>query len=281
MQANEIAEIDVEQLAQNLEEPLNTIEIFLTDKMNLAEEENFSLEEYISTKMISLVSASSISSIFGFFASLLGNIFIAILAISFTTFFFLKDDQMFASGLLLLISAKHEEKVINILSSIKKLLSRYFIGICAQITGIMILATTGLTIVGIEFKSALIIALFLGIINVIPYLGPLIGGAFGLLIGAITHYQMDFMTELLPLLGYMTLVFASVQVIDNVVFQPLIFSSSVKAHPLEIFFVIMIAGSLGGIVGMILAIPSYTVIRVVAKEFFSKFKVVQKITEKI
>ena len=54
-----------------------------------------------------------------------------------------------------------------------------------------------------------------------------------------------------------------------------------KAHPLEIFIVILIAGSLAGIVGMLLAIPSYTVLRVFAKEFFSQFRLVQKLTEKI
>ena len=67
----------------------------------------------------------------------------------------------------------------------------------------------------------------------------------------------------------------------GILFQPLIYSSSVNAHPLEIFLVIMIAGSLAGIPGMIIAIPLYTVIRVFAKEFFNKFKVVKKLTKKI
>jgi len=55
----------------------------------------------------------------------------------------------------------------------------------------------------------------------------------------------------------------------------------VKAHPLEIFVVILVAGSLGGIVWMILAIPAYTFIRVVAKEFLGEFKVVKKLTQDI
>ena len=89
------------------------------------------------------------------------------------------------------------------------------------------------------------------------------------------------MSHTLPLLGFMTLVFALVQVIDNVLFQPLIYSSSVKAHPLEIFLVILAAGSMAGIVGMILAIPVYTILRVVAKEFFDNLKIVKKITENL
>ena len=89
------------------------------------------------------------------------------------------------------------------------------------------------------------------------------------------------MNETLPMLGWMTLVFGSVQVIDNVLFQPLIYSSSVKAHPLEIFLVIMAAGSMAGIMGMILAIPVYTIMRVIAKEFLVNMKLVQKMTKNL
>jgi predicted PurR-regulated permease PerM len=86
---------------------------------------------------------------------------------------------------------------------------------------------------------------------------------------------------MLPLLGLMLVVFISVQVIDNILFQPLIYASSVLAHPLEIFIVLLIAGSVAGILGMFLAIPAYTVIRVIAKEFFNNFKLVKRLTENI
>ena len=76
-------------------------------------------------------------------------------------------------------------------------------------------------------------------------------------------------------------VFVVAQMIDNFVLQPTIFSKSVKAHPLEIFLVILSAGSLGGIVGMILAIPLYSFLRIVAKEFFNGYKVVQGLTKNI
>lgn len=144
---------------------------------------------------------------------------------------------------------------------------------------VMLLVTTGLTIVGLGFNHAVVVGLFCGMFNVIPYLGPWMGALVGLLIGAAVNINADFMSYTLPLLGLMTIVFLSVQVIDNVLFQPLIYSSSVKAHPLEIFLVIMAAGSMAGILGMILAIPVYTILRVVAKEFFDNMKIVRKITE--
>jgi len=76
-------------------------------------------------------------------------------------------------------------------------------------------------------------------------------------------------------------VFAGANLIDNLVLQPLIYSNSVKAHPVEIYLVILIAGSLAGITGMVLAIPFYTVLRIIAKEFFSQFKIVQRLTRNI
>jgi predicted PurR-regulated permease PerM len=145
----------------------------------------------------------------------------------------------------------------------------------------MIAITIGMTIVGLGFKHALVIGLVIGLLNVIPYLGPWLGGIIGIIIGIANNLEMDIKTELLPMIGFMLLVILIVQVIDNNLLQPVIFSSSVKAHPLEIFLVIMIAGTLAGITGMILAVPAYVVIRVFAKEFFNKFRVVKKITENI
>jgi predicted PurR-regulated permease PerM len=120
-----------------------------------------------------------------------------------------------------------------------------------------------------------------GILNIIPYIGPIMGGALAVLIGFVTHINLPFRTELLPLMIWVVVVCAVVQIIDNWVFQPLIYSSSIKAHPLEIFIVFLMAGSLGGILGMIVAIPTYIVIRVFAKEFFNNFKFVQSITKNI
>ena len=86
---------------------------------------------------------------------------------------------------------------------------------------------------------------------------------------------------MVPLVLKVGVVFLVVQLIDNFVFQPMIYSSSVKAHPLEIFLVILMASSIAGVPGMILAIPTYTILRVVAKEFFNQFPIVQNITKDI
>ncbi len=271
--------LDLDALMESVQEPIRRISHFLTGESIEIGGKTFYdiLQEQLSTRF----EFSRFSTILGSIAGTLGNIFIGFFSISFITFFFLKEQDMFKNGVLLLVPSEMEEKVGKIMSSISYLLRRYFIGLILEVLMVMLLDTLGLTIVGIEFHHAVVIGLFCGLFNVIPYLGPWMGAFVGLLIGTAINLDADFMSYTLPLLGWMTLVFISVQVIDNILFQPLIYSSSVKAHPLEIFLVILAAGSMAGIIGMILAIPSYTILRVIAKEFFDNMKLVKKLTESL
>lgn len=278
-ETNVLSSIDVVTLLKNLEEPLNDIFILLQNHGFFENQESF--ESYLTTKILSIFSTSSITNIASGLTSIFGNLIIAAFAISFITFFFLKDATLFSNGVLILVPGNHEEEVSHVLKSIRNLLSKYIIGLFLEVFMVMLLVTFGLWLVGIEFQHAIICGLVSGILNIIPYVGPWIGAAFGIIIGIATNMHLPFQDELLPLIGFMVLVYAIVQIIDNVLFQPLIYSSSVNAHPLEIFLVILMAGSMAGVGGMILAIPAYTVLRVIAKEFFSNSKVVQKITKNI
>ncbi|WP_372776811.1 AI-2E family transporter [Mangrovibacterium sp.] len=222
-----------------------------------------------------------LSNIVGIVAGALGELLIGFFSVSFITFFFLKEENMFRDGILVLVPRGYESKIERIMHAIHLLLRRYFLGLMAEVCLVGFLVTLGLTVVGVGFQHSVVIGLFCGLFNIIPYLGPWMGAAVGLLIAIAINVQSDFSTHTLPLLGLMVLVFGTVQVVDNVLFQPMIYSNSVKAHPLEIFLVILAAGSFAGILGMILAIPVYTIFRVVAKEFFDHFKLVQKITRSL
>ena len=145
----------------------------------------------------------------------------------------------------------------------------------------MILITIGMTIAGIDFEQALVMGLILGILNVIPYVGPWIGLLIAIIMGVASHINQDFTLVVIPLVTYMIIVEAITHLIDNIVFQPIIFSNSVKAHPLEIFVVVLASGFAAGIPGMIFGIPGYTVLRVFAREFFYNFKAIQKITSSL
>jgi len=276
----QLSTIDFKTVIEEIEEPVRQIMSFANHNPNVEINDQTFLE-IVKEQLSRKVDFSQLSDVFGFMANTLGEILVAFFSVSFITFFFLNDENMFKESILLIIPTDYEQKVKKILHSVYYLLRRYFIGLMFEILMVMALVTLGLTIVGIGFQHAVVIGLFCGLFNIIPYLGPWMGALIGLLIGIAINLHTDFMEHTLPLLGLMALVFAVVQVIDNVLFQPLIYSNSVKAHPMEIFLVIMVAGSVAGIIGMILAIPAYTILRVVAKEFFTNMKVVRKITENL
>jgi predicted PurR-regulated permease PerM len=276
---NILTSINAELIYNHLEKIFNNLFSYFQSLGFFDSYESF--KDYLISKLVLLFNTLHVADMFSDVTSMLGNIIIASFSISFITFFFLKDTKMFSNSVLLLIPENHTHEVRHILISIKKLLSKYIIGVFLEVIMVMILVTFGLWLVGVEFQNAIICGIASGILNIIPYVGPWIGAIFGILIGVVTNSELSFQTELLPLLGFMLLVYLTVQLIDNIIFQPLIYSSSVNSHPLEIFIVILLAGSGAGIVGMVLAIPIYTVLKVIAKEFFSNIKLIKKITKNI
>lgn len=276
-QAQTIAQIDMEQVAAHMQEPL----LWLEEELKLigVVPGSQTLQSFLAEKTKSILSVTNITGFLNQVFSFAGSFFVGLFSVLFIAFFFLKEEMMFENMLLAVVPEKHHEAVKNVVVDSKRLLMRYFIGLIGELLGVMTLITIGLWIFGIE--NALLLGFFGGLMNIIPYLGPVIGTFLGLLLGASTTLAGGDFNQLLPELTKIGGVFLVANYIDNLLLQPLIYSSSVKAHPLEIFFMIIIGGSLAGITGMLLAIPVYTVARVIGKEFFSKFRVVKQLTEDI
>jgi len=274
-QARAISNINVDLVFENLKEPITGIENII-NQYNLTSENT---SEIIKSKLNEILNISDVTGVFSSILGTLGNVFIAFFSICFISFFFIKEENLFRNIFLALSPVKYTDQVEKVMVNTNKLLTRYFIGILAQVTMIIILVSSGLSLFGV--KNAIIIGLFAGIINVIPYIGPIIGASVGIILSVTTNLDLDFSNELIPLILKVTSVFAVVQLLDNFVFQPFIFSNSVNAHPLEIFIIILIAGTIAGISGMILAIPIYTLLRIIAKEFLSQFKIVQSLTKNL
>lgn len=279
-QINYFSTIPSETIVQYIQKPLERIEsIFKSVNKDIGND--VSLYAYFTKKVSDVLNINMIQNFLGSVLGILGNILVAVFSISFITFFFLKDQHLFFESILMWVPEKYTENFTRALYSIKNLLTRYFIGILIQSTCIMILIDIGMTIAGIDFQQALVMGLILGILNVIPYVGPWLGLFIAIIMGVASHVTQDIQTVVVPLIFYMIIVEIITHLIDNVVFQPVIFSNSVRAHPLEIFIVVLAAGFAAGIPGMILGIPTYTVIRVFAREFFYNFKAVQKITSSL
>jgi len=235
--------------------------------------------EKIQKRIFATFNPGQIPQLFSTLIGFMGNLLIAFMSILFIAFFFLKEQGLFLDALQAIVPSKYEKEVIHALDDSSRLLRRYFVGVSIQVTTITIFVSLVLTVFGM--KNALLIAFFAALINVIPYLGPVIGATFGVLITISSNLDLPFYEEMLPLIFIVIITFAAMQLLDNFVLQPFIFSNSVSAHPLEIFIVILVGAKLSGIVGMVLAIPVYTVIRVIAKSFLSEFRLVQKLTKKL
>ncbi|HSD08469.1 AI-2E family transporter [Flavobacterium sp.] len=224
----------------------------------------------------------SFNTIPNFLNSIIGTISdfgIGLGSVLFITFFFLKDKIMFVKGAQLLVPNSQKERILNSVEKINTLLSRYFIGLLIQLFIIFILYTIVLIIFGIP--NALVIALLCAVLNIIPYLGPLIASVFAAILTMLSNLGSDFQSEILPKTIYILIGFWIVQLIDNNFSQPIIFSKSVSSHPLEIFLIILIAGFSFGILGMVIAVPLYTILKVILKEFLPDNDFIQLITKKI
>ena len=258
-QAKTFAAIDVKQVSKALAEPIQAFEeVFAWYQ----DESGLTLSQQIQQNLKELISFSSVSNFFNGIHSVTGSAVMAFFSIAFILFYFLKEDQLFYRIIMALSPTETEKNLSNALHNIKTLLTRYFIGIIIQISIIIAFISIGLWIVGLS--NALLIGFFAGIFNVIPYVGPIIGAFIGLVLGVTSSLPLELYPGMVWLAAKIMVVFGLSQMLDNFILQPNIFSSSVKAHPLEIFLVILAGGSAGGVGGMILAVPAYTVIRSMA-----------------
>ena len=204
---------------------------------------------------------------------------IGVFSVIFISFFFLKDSGLLERMVMVFVSDKNVKRVEKSILSIKNLLSRYFIGLLVQITVLFIIYTLVLLIFGIP--NAVTIALVCALLNIIPFLGPIIGTVLIIFLTMTSNLDASFASVTLPKTIYVLIGFTIGQLIDNFLTQPYVFSTSVKSHPLEIFIVILVGGLLFGPLGMIIAVPSYTALKVIFKEFYAHNKIVKALTKNI
>lgn len=235
--------------------------------------------EQLQKEVFSFLNPAQISLLFSQIVGLLGHFMIALFSIGFISFFFLKEERLFSHIIEVLTPDRYDEQMMLALEQIKRMLTRYFGGLVIQMIGISSVVSICLTLFGV--KNALLIGVFTGMINIVPYAGPIIGTLFGALIVISTNVDLDFYAVTLPQLYSVLITMAIAKGVDDFILQPTIFSSSIMAHPLEIFLVVLIAHQLGGILGMLVALPLYTILRVIAKVFLSQFRVVQELTKRM
>lgn len=270
-QGQNLSLLDIDQLKSNIESLYTEITTYL-------EINNIDAEQTIKdSKILSNMDYSIIPNFLNSIVSGLGTFSIGLMSVLFIAFFFLKDSNLFQQGILTFVPNDKELKTKNSIEKISDLLSRYFVGLFFQIFILFIIYTIGLLIIGVE--NAVVIAFLCALINLVPYLGPLIGGTIMMLLVMTSNLGESFSNVVLPKLSYTFIIIIIAQLVDNFFSQPYIFSKSVKSHPLEIFLIIIISGLLFGVIGMIVAVPFYTAMKVILKEFLSDNKMVKKLTQ--
>lgn len=227
-----------------------------------------------------LLSDFDITGLIGSVGSIVIDIAIGLFAVVFISFFFVKDENLFSKIVAALVPDRIEASVTESIVDIEHLLSRYFVGLILEMFCVALLNFLGLWLIArISVSYALGIAFIAGILNILPYVGPILGEILGTLLGMVLHYGagvgLDVNIWIFALI--ILAIMLTVQLVDNFVLQPIIYSTSIQATPLEIFIVMLMAGHIGGILGMLAAIPAYTIIRVIAGRFFYDKKIVQRL----
>jgi predicted PurR-regulated permease PerM len=272
-QAQNLSVLNTSHLQEDFNGLIMQLDHFLDSK-------GFSLDKIIEdSNLKSQMNLDFIPNLLNSILSMLSDFGMGLFSILFITFFFLKDKILLEYQFKKIFSPKHENKVMNSINKINKLLSRYFVGLILQLSIVFVLTLIVLLI--FRVNGAVMIAFICALLNIIPYIGPLIANALGVLLTMLSYISESFTDVVLPKAFSVMIGFLIIQIIDNSINQPLIFSNSVKSHPLEIFIVILASGMFTGIFGMIAAIPIYTCLKVIGKEFLPNVRFIQILTKNL
>jgi len=270
-QGKSLSLLQVDELQQNIQNIFNQITSYFSTR---------GIDVLGELKNVDFVSQfEAIPNLLNYVLGTVGSLSVGLFSILFISFFFMKDSHLLKNGVMTIIPNGTETRFSKSLETINNLLSRYFIGLIFQISILFILYTIVLLIFGIN--NAVVIAFLCALLNLIPYVGPLIGAVIMLFLSMTSNIEQDFQTGILPTTIYVMIGYFIAQLVDNFVSQPVIFSKTTKSHPLEIFLIIIIGGLLFGIFGMITAVPLYTALKVILKEFLSENKIVKSLTKHI
>ncbi|MDZ7772093.1 MAG: AI-2E family transporter [Balneolaceae bacterium] len=235
---------NIQTIAQQVENRLVAQFSFLPDRF---------LSDNITDVLRELFTVGEVPAAVGNLIGIFTNLFAASLIIPFATFFFLKDGSKIRRDILSLVPNKYFETTLSLVDKIEARLGHYFRTVMLQSVLVALTSFLGLTIAGLN--NSLSVGIAVGVANTIPYFGPVIGYFLSAVVSII---EVGDFSLVLPCV----LAILCVQILDNVVFQPMLFSRSADMHPVAILFIIMIGAEVAGILGMLIAIPIATMVKI-------------------
>lgn len=276
-QVNTVMNIDSQSFSTSFYSQLENVDNFLRDNNVIKEDE--SLEGIATNYIIEHTKQLNISSIFGNFVQMTGEIFLGIFSVLFISFFFLKDIPKVKDTIVNMVPDQLQDETSHVLLRSKDLLSNYFVGLFTEIVVVILFEFTILSI--LKISNALLIAVIGGVLVIIPYLGSIVACVIGCILAIMGTYISHGDILIVNILIKIISTFIVCRLLDNFFLQPYIASKSVKAHPLEIFLVVLVSGTIAGIPGMMLGIPAYTILRIIAQEFFGNNNFVKTLTKNL
>ncbi|ETI98143.1 MAG: hypothetical protein Q611_LSC00369G0002 [Leuconostoc sp. DORA_2] len=185
---------------------------------------------------------------------------INLITIPVVLFYMLSDSERFVPAIKKMFPARHAEKISELMAKMDRTIEKYISGQAIEMGFVGLSMTIGYFIIGQPY--AWLLGVIAGITNIVPYIGPWIGVVPSLIVASTQSWKQVI---------FVLIVMTVVQQLDGNFIYPNVIGKSLAIHPLTIVFLLMVAGNLWGIVGMILIVPVYAVLRVIVKFGFELF----------
>lgn len=266
--ANQMAELTAQLSLENIRQISVQVENQLTNKFKFLPE-GF-LEDNITTVFNELFNVNQISSVVSNALGIFTNIFSAVLVVPFAAFFFLKDGSKIRRDLLRMVPNKFFETTLTVIDKIEKRLGLYFRSVLLQSFLVALSSWATLSVAGLD--NSMSVGIAVGLANTIPYFGPILGYFLSIIVSIIETGNFSMVAACI-------LAIFVVQMLDNLLFQPMLFSRSADMHPVAILFIILIGAETAGILGMLIAIPIATVVKITITQLnwsFNNYRIFRK-----
>jgi len=240
---------DFPQIQKNINFHLNNISDWINNKTDFSTQEQIKFLNDQSNKLL-----TNAGNILGGAAGSITSAFIFIGLVPIYIYLFLSYKNLLLRFVFVWFEPDQHKKVKEVMKETEIIIKSYLIGLLIQIAYITILL--GGILLLLDIKHALLIGVIFALLNLIPYVGALIGNLLGVML-TLTSSQ-----ELLPIFTVLGVI-AIVQFLDNNILMPRIVGSKVKINAFAAILGVFIAGSLAGISGMFLALPMVAVLKII------------------
>ena len=228
--------------------------------------QNIDFQSYLDKWNISIgnvvqTTINGLSSGIGSIVSSVAGIVMLVVTVPFILFYMLKDGHKLVPAIERYFPAKHKGEMVGLLKKMSETIEKYISGQMIECLFVAVGTSVGYMIIGIDY--AFLFGVMAGLTNMIPYIGPYIGLAPAVLVTVFTDPWQAVFACIVVLI---------VQQIDGNIIYPNVIGKSLDIHPLTIIIILLVAGNIAGLLGMILGVPFYAVCKTIFVYVFDMYQ---------